>query len=82
MSDHDSLLLRLTPGKASSGQEVAREPQYIRVQKPWGRMPITLSEPNVLLLDMAEASLDGEEWAERKKYCGLITFCGRDWDSR
>lgn len=67
MSDHDSLLLRLMPGKASSGQEMAREPQYIRVQKPWGRMPITLSEPNVLLLDMAEASLDGEEWAEKEE---------------
>ena len=25
------------------------------------------SEPNVVLLDMAEASLDGEEWAEQEE---------------
>lgn len=68
MADHDSLLLRLTPGAEEKRTESpAREKEYIRVQKCAERMPVTLSEPNVLLLDMAEASLDNEEWAEKEE---------------
>ncbi len=68
MADHDSLLLRLTP--CETGKEMKspmEEKSYIRVQKPAESVPVTLSEPNVLLLDMAEASLDGEEWAEKEE---------------
>lgn len=68
MADHDSLLLRLTPGAEEKRTESpAREKEYIRVQKCAERMPVTLSEPNVLLLDMAEASLDNEEWVEKEE---------------
>jgi hypothetical protein len=66
MSDHDSLLLRMNP----AGEAVVNcveKAEYIKVQKPYGKMPVTLSEPNVVLLDMAEASLDGEEWAEKEE---------------
>ena len=67
MSDHDSLLLRLSPGsQPRQGREEAAA-EYIQVQRPWGKVPVTLSEPNVVLLDMAEASLDGEEWAEQEE---------------
>ena len=68
MADHDSLLLRLTP--CETGKEMKNpmeEKSYIRVQKPAESVPVTLSEPNVLLLDMAEASLDSEEWAEKEE---------------
>ena len=66
--DHDSLLLRLTPAPrtidipAHGDNNSVKD--YIQVQRPWGKVPVTLSEPNTLLLDMAEYSLDGEEWAE------------------
>lgn len=33
----------------------------------WGPVPVTLSEPNVLLLDMAEYSLDQEEWRDTEE---------------
>lgn len=67
MSDHDSLLLRLTPCAGSRQDREMEKGEYIQVQKPWECVPVTLSEPNVLLLDMAEASLDGEEWAEKEE---------------
>lgn len=67
MSDHDSLLLRLTESDGSTAEMTEKNAEYIMVQKIYDRIPVTLSEPNVLLLDMAEASLDGEEWAEREE---------------
>ena len=65
--DHDSLLLRLTPaeGKNAVVTEIKKAPEsVVQVQKVWDAVPVTLSEPNCLLLDIAEYSLDGEEWAE------------------
>ena len=61
--EHDSLLLRLM---ASAAQTVVQpEPVARKIlaetiyRKP---VPVTLHEPNVLLLDMAEYALDGEAY--------------------
>ncbi|HEX7713689.1 MAG TPA: hypothetical protein VF531_06675 [Bacillota bacterium] len=60
---HDSLLLRLEPGEAAIGYssplklELPADPVYM-ADPP----AITLDEPNVLLLDMAEYSFDGGAW--------------------
>ena len=56
---HDSLLLRLTEGECSGTSE-------IDCRKNGGRMilhkvPVTLDEPNVMVLDMAEYAFDGGE---------------------
>ena len=67
MYSQDSLLFRLRP----AASDAARSPEpllfrgipsgeaEIRLSDP---VPFTLSEPNVLLLDMAFWSLDGEPW--------------------
>lgn len=39
------------------------------------RMPYRLSEPNVLLLDMAEYRFDGGEWMEREEILRLDNVC-------
>ena len=57
---YDSLLLRLEPGRAcldAPAVKAWREAGRLR-----GRFPITLSEPNVLLLDQAEYAFDDGPW--------------------
>lgn len=64
---HDSLLLCLEPGesKLRKGlQEHKCHSTGIRIEDP---VPVTLSEPNVLLLDMAEYSFDGGNWNSREE---------------
>ncbi|MBQ4075594.1 MAG: hypothetical protein IJD39_10390 [Clostridia bacterium] len=57
---YDSLLLRLTPGKACvAAPETKRWQEVCRFR---GAFPVTLSEPNVLLLDQAEYAFDSGEW--------------------
>lgn len=63
--NHDSVLLRLTPAseECSGGdwQEEIVLSDY-EIQKTASVVPITLEEPNVLLLDYAEFALDGGEY--------------------
>ncbi|HOP10331.1 MAG TPA: hypothetical protein PK629_02465 [Oscillospiraceae bacterium] len=60
-SAYSSLLLSLEVGRTEKTAK-QEEMQYIEVGELAGKMPITLEEPNVLLLDMAEYSVDGGEW--------------------
>lgn len=68
----DSLLLRLTPCKEAvetakknagwiSRQQKGQEVRFAH------KVDVTLSEPNVFLLDMAEYAFDEEDWKEREE---------------
>ncbi len=64
-SQHDSLLLCLKPGKPDNAlihvpkHAEKREMRAYDLPDP---VPVTLSEPNALLLDIAEYSFDDGEW--------------------
>ena len=67
----DSLLLRLIPeANERRDAEEANAAQLIPIEYD-RRVPITLSEPNVLLLDMAEYAFDGGEWQPREEILRL-----------
>lgn len=71
----DSLLLRYTP--ASGACRAAALPQKAAgtpIALP-EEVPVTLSEPNVFLLDMAEYSLDGEPFHAREEILRLDNLC-------
>jgi hypothetical protein len=60
---HDSLLLYLKPGSPCCCAGTNPEQQLVKTcVELTDPVTVTLSEPNVLLLDMAEYSLDGGEW--------------------
>jgi hypothetical protein len=68
---HGSLLLTLTPGRSATApvtQPVFRE--IGRLQDP---VPVTLSEPNVLLLDYAECRIGDGDWLSKRHIL--------DWDA-
>ena len=67
----DSLLLRLTP--ASGERRSAAEADATRLVpvEYERRAAVTLSEPNVLLLDMAEYAFDGGQWQPREEVLRL-----------
>jgi hypothetical protein len=57
-----SLLLELTPGRDNAeGGFVYREPRFIKAAYPTHKADYELEEPNVLLLDRATYSWNGEE---------------------
>lgn len=59
---HDSILLKLIPHEGSVAcTEAAPRKVASSISLP-SRVPFTLDEPNVLLLDRAECKLDGGEW--------------------
>ncbi len=65
--DYDSLLILYTPGKSEYKAEVVAE---IEAPKPVATpdfVGYSLSEPNVLLLDIGEVSLDGEAFMEKEE---------------
>lgn len=62
---HGSLLLTLEPGKREGAQPA--RPQWTEVSRLADPVPVTLSEPNVLLLDQAEYRLDGGQWQPREE---------------
>jgi hypothetical protein len=86
--DHDSLLLRLE--KAGSVRLPAKieERPALNTSSPCTRfnklVPVTLHEPNVLLLDMAEYALDGEAYREREEILRLDNILRDElgWPSR
>ena len=72
--DYDSLLLRLDDGKAESVAEAENKIYETAVSIPLFA-DYTLSERNVLLLDMAEFSLDGGEYQPREEILILDNIC-------
>ncbi len=77
--DYDSLLLWLQP---VSGDVSASPHSGAAWEKPNGvpkplpkEVPYTLSEPNALLLDMAEYSLDGGAWQPEEEILRLDDNC-------
>ncbi|MDR0474781.1 MAG: hypothetical protein LBH43_14045 [Treponema sp.] len=74
--DHDSLLLKLEPAAAT--EPSAREKAAVKPRANpasctlfTGPMPITLHEPNVLLLDIAEYALDDGAFSEKEEILRL-----------
>ena len=65
-SEHDSLLLLLKPGRPTQYSKNSDDNNYkeISLNDP---VCITLSEPNVLLLDMAEYRFDNGDWMQREE---------------
>ncbi len=70
MDAHDSLLLKLIPGAASESVEAPAPVKLTEMRAPVCAR-VELSEPNVLLLDQAEYSLDGEAWRESEEVLRL-----------
>ena len=67
MFEYDSLLLKLVDGKETADNAVTEANALSNAVKTPAFMPFTLSEPNVLLLDMAEFKVDdGEYMAEEE----------------
>ena len=70
---HDSLLLKLTPGRLEGESTIA---PVLQGSRRWfGQVPVTLDEPNVLLLDMAEFSLDGGVFEPAEEILRLENIC-------
>lgn len=65
--EHDSLLLRLEPGRPQEMPAAPALPAREQVGDWKDKVPVTLSEPNVLLLDQAEYRLDGGPWQPREE---------------
>ncbi len=57
---HGSLLLKLQPGKPTKVSAKPARKEHARL--PGSAMPISLSEPNVLLLDQAKFKIDDGPW--------------------
>lgn len=62
----DSLLLQLTPGKRASCAPEEKEPELIRSFDIKQAVDYRCSEPNVLLLDLAEYAFDDGAWQEKE----------------
>ena len=58
---HGHLLIRLSRRTGRSVRAVA-EPKLVEIGRIEGPVPVTLSEPNVLMLDQAEWRLNDGEW--------------------
>ncbi len=74
---HDSLLLRLTPGRSEAAEQKDVVLRYTgrRIDE---RVDITLSEPNALLLDMARFCFDGGEWRGTEEFLRLDNVCRKE----
>ena len=77
---HDSLLLKLDPNASAESPAIESKPKQTMIQQP--RQNITkarfkLGEPNALLLDMAEYSLDGEEFNGEEEILRADSACRR-----
>ncbi|MDR2029291.1 MAG: hypothetical protein LBP93_07120 [Treponema sp.] len=90
--DHDSLLIRLdkagSSGDFAAGPPLPESPPDLdgynapaltlpRCRFP-GPVPVTLGEPNVLLLDMAEYALDNEPFRPQEEILRLDTILRRE----
>ncbi|MFO7821182.1 MAG: glycosyl hydrolase [Lentisphaeria bacterium] len=70
---HGHLLIRLTPSERGSASSINKESakQSGRPVHLQGPVPVTLSEPNTLLLDQAEWRLNDGEWQPREEILRL-----------
>ncbi|MDR2687719.1 MAG: hypothetical protein LBB75_08190 [Oscillospiraceae bacterium] len=71
----DSLLLRLEPGTQPSAP--AKEAEWRQAGELPPVNPVTLSEPNALVLDLPEWSLDGGAWRAREEALRVGDGCKR-----
>lgn len=81
--NYDSLLLKYTPGKSAVCKKQESKKSGKALALPHS-VPFTLSEGNVLLLDMAEYRFDGGEWNSEEEILRLDNI-GREklgWPSR
>lgn len=67
---NDSVLFRLTPGRSNAEKEEKAKVEF-KAYLP-ETAEISLEEPNVLLLDTPEFSVDGGEWREKLE---IIRIC-------
>jgi len=72
---HDSLLLRLEPGRGSG--EKAAQTEKKAVSCAPARVKITLDEPNAMLLDLAQFRLDDGAWNAEEELLRLENICRR-----
>lgn len=78
---HDSLLLRLEPitGNILGKNEVSTYPKELKkwklVRKFYNTVGIVLNEPNVLLLDRAEYSLNGGKYESEQEILRIDNAC-------
>ncbi|HEX3016945.1 MAG TPA: glycosyl hydrolase [Caproicibacter sp.] len=82
--DYDSLLFHLRPSGATQLPERKKaEMQQEKIVLPY-QVPVTLSEPNALLLDMAEYALDGGAYQPEEEILILDNQCRElmGWPSR
>ena len=82
---HDSLLFKLEPNPDAAAPAIDAKPKQKLIQQP--RQNITearfkLGEPNALLLDIAEYSLDGEDLRGEEEILRIDSACRRrlGWD--
>jgi len=71
----DSLLLRLEPGTQACTP--AEEVTWKQIGELPASNPVSLDEPNVLVLDMPAWSLDGGEWQPREEVLRISDGCKR-----
>ena len=70
--EHDSLLYYLEPQDAVDSPKQKEEPQHHQTVLPLAdKIELTREEPNVLLLDTAQASLDGGPWTKKEEILRL-----------
>jgi hypothetical protein len=70
---HDSLLLRLVPGRFEGKEAI--EPVPGNSTRILSKVKVTLDEPNVLLLDMARYALDGGPLRPLEEILRLDNIC-------
>ena len=78
MDGYDSLLIRLTQTEELP-VPAPREAAMLTAQRLPGSALVELDEPNVLMLDMAEYSLDGESWQKREEILRIDEIARAKW---
>lgn len=69
--DHDSVLLHLIAGEPEGVEEKIAPEERKDTNYFLNSVPVTLSEPNVLLLDMPEYALNDEPWRAKEEVLRL-----------
>lgn len=84
--EHDSLLLRLseTKGENQTKLRETKKEEVIKTYRFLKPVPVTLEEPNVLLLDIAEGALDDEPYRQAEEILRLDNRFRKElgWDLR
>lgn len=73
---HDSLLLRLEPGRLEGDAPIAEKPGEWSSLPPKAR--VTLEEPNAMLLDLAEYAPDDEPFRPEEELLRLDNICRKE----